>query len=107
MSSTPATTHEYFIQGITHDGKVFRPSDWAERLCGVMAQFRPEDDCGDPRFTYSPYVRPSTSGNVKCVVVDARLSDIEPKALEFVLKFATDNNLQLVEACALPVPEDK
>ncbi len=55
---------EYFIQGITKEGKTFRPSDWAERLCGVMAQFRPEGDSGDPRLTYSPYVRPIFAGNV-------------------------------------------
>jgi len=34
-------TKEVFIQGITHDGRTFRPSDWAERLAGVMSQFRP------------------------------------------------------------------
>ncbi len=42
------------------------------------------------------------SAGVKCVVVDARLRDIEPKALDFVLNFARDNALQLVEACSLP-----
>ncbi|XQU69699.1 Bacteriophage protein [Cupriavidus sp. H18C1] len=41
------------------------------------------------------------SGGVKCVVVDARLREIEPKALDFVLNFARDNHLQLVEACSL------
>lgn len=92
---------EYFIQGITKEGKAFRPSDWAERLCGVMAQFRPEGDSGDPRYTYSPYVRPVIIGNVKNVVVDVRLRDIEPKALDFVLNFARDNDLQVVEACYL------
>jgi hypothetical protein len=37
---------------------------------------------------------------VKNVVVDTRLRDIEPKALDFVLNFARDNNLQVVEACS-------
>ena len=32
---------EVFIQGVTHSGRTFRPSDWAERLAGVMSQFRP------------------------------------------------------------------
>jgi hypothetical protein len=36
---------EFVIQGITLDGKAFRPSDRAERLCGVMAAFG-----GDHRF---------------------------------------------------------
>ncbi|MEN9295672.1 MAG: hypothetical protein RIS03_1367 [Pseudomonadota bacterium] len=68
-----------------------------------MAQFRPEDDTGDPRLTYSPYVKPVIVAGVKCVIVDERLKDIEPKALDFVKNFAKDNNLPLVEACELPV----
>ncbi|MEY4695308.1 MAG: hypothetical protein RLZZ95_1757, partial [Pseudomonadota bacterium] len=35
------TAKEVFILGLTLDGKTFRPSDWAERLAGVMSQFRP------------------------------------------------------------------
>ncbi|CAJ0694180.1 DUF3579 domain-containing protein [Ralstonia holmesii] len=97
-----ANPRQFFIQGVTRDGKTFRPSDWADRLCGVMAQFRPAGDTGDPRFTYSPYVRPVMSGGIRSVFVDERLRDIEPKALDFVLNFANDNNLQLVEACILP-----
>ncbi|AVA36906.1 uncharacterized protein DUF3579 [Cupriavidus metallidurans] len=98
---TTPQVREYFIQGVTKEGKTFRPSDWAERLCGVMAQFRPEGDTGDPRLTYSPYVRPMIVAGVKNVVVDTRLRDIEPKALDFVLNFARDNNLQVVEACSV------
>jgi hypothetical protein len=43
--------------------------------------------------------------NVKCVVVDERLRDIEPMAMTFVLNFARDNDLQLLDACLLPDPE--
>ncbi|QWD63768.1 DUF3579 domain-containing protein [Polynucleobacter sp. MWH-UH2A] len=88
-----------FIQGITTSGKPFRPSDWAERLCGVMATFRPPGDSGDPRFTYSPYVRPVLIAKVKCVVIDTRLGDLDPRALDFVMNFAKDNNLPIEEAC--------
>lgn len=99
------SAREFFIQGITLDGRVFRPSDWAERLCGVMAPFRPPGDAGDPRFCASPYVRAIVLDGVKCVVVDERLASIEPKALEFVLNFARDNNLNIVQACLLDKPE--
>ncbi|HZF85116.1 MAG TPA: DUF3579 domain-containing protein, partial [Burkholderiaceae bacterium] len=34
MASPPGK--EIFIQGITSTGRTFRPSDWAERLAGVM-----------------------------------------------------------------------
>ena len=88
-----------FIQGITTSGKPFRPSDWAERLCGVMATFRPPGDAGDPRFTYSPYVRPVVIAKVKCVVIDTRLRDLDPRALDFVMNFAKDNSLPIEEAC--------
>ena len=88
-----------FIQGITTSGKPFRPSDWAERLCGVMATFRPPGDSGDPRFTYSPYVRPVLIAKVKCVVIDTRLRDLDPRALDFVMNFAKDNSLPIEEAC--------
>ena len=88
-----------FIQGITTSGQTFRPSDWAERLCGVMASFRPPGDTGDPRFTYSPYARPVLIAKVKCVVIDTRLRELDPRALDFVMNFAKDNQLPIEEAC--------
>jgi hypothetical protein len=80
---------EYVIQGLTLDGRPFRPSDWAERLCGVMSAFG-----GDQRIQYSPFVHPVTAAGVRCVVVDVRLEDVEPMAYRFLLNFAKDNELQ-------------
>ena len=80
---------EFVIQGVTLDGKPFRPSDWAERLCGVMAAFG-----GDHRMQYSPYVHPVTAAGVRCVVVDVRLEEIEPMAYRFLLGFASENELK-------------
>jgi len=80
---------EFVIQGVTLDGKPFRPSDWAERLCGVMAAFG-----GDHRMQYSPFVHPVTAAGVRCVVVDVRLEEIEPMAYRFLLSFAKDNDLR-------------
>jgi hypothetical protein len=81
---------EFVIRGLTLDGKPFRPSDWAERLCGVMAAFG-----GDGRMQYSPFVHPVTSGGVRCVVVDVRLEALEPMAYRFLVSFAKDNELQV------------
>jgi hypothetical protein len=39
--SAPPREGEFLIHGVTDHGKPFRPSDWSERLCGVMACFRP------------------------------------------------------------------
>lgn len=97
------TTKKYLIHGVTLDGKTFRPTDWADRLCGVMARFRPVGDSGDPRYTHSPYVRAEMISNVKCVVVDERLNEIDVRALEFVLNFAKDNHLLQTEMCEVPI----
>jgi hypothetical protein len=80
---------EFVIQGVTLDGKPFRPSDWAERLCGVMAAFG-----SDNRMQYSPYVHPVTAAGLRCVVVDIRLEEVEPMAYRFLLSFAKDNELK-------------
>jgi hypothetical protein len=81
---------EFVIRGVTLDGKPFRPGDWAERLCGVMAAFG-----GDNRMQYSPFVHPVTAAGVRCVVVDVRLEQLEPMAYRFLLNFAKDNELQV------------
>jgi hypothetical protein len=80
---------EFIIRGLTLDGKPFRPSDWAERLCGVMSAFG-----GDHRMQYSPFVHPITTDGVRCVVVDVRLEEVEPMAYRFLLSFAKDNELR-------------
>ncbi len=80
---------ELVILGVTRDGTPFRPSDWAERLCGVMSVFG-----GDQRMQYSPFVHPVTSNGIRCVVVDIRLEELEPMAYRFLLSFAKDNELR-------------
>jgi hypothetical protein len=105
MQDPKAPAAEFFILGLTTDGKPFRPSDWAERLCGVMACFRPEGSGGpNAHLQYSPYVRPTLLEGVKSVVVNGALREIEPLAYHFVVDFAKDNDLQIVEACLLPEP---
>lgn len=101
---TTSKPREFFIQGITTDGRVFRPSDWAERLAGVMSQFRPGGQVRGPtaHLSYSPYCLPTVVNGVKCVVVNEAVREIKPMAWDFVMNFARDNNLQVVEACLLP-----
>ena len=41
----------------------------------------------------------------KCIVVHRDLQAHEPMAWDFVLNFARDNNLQVVEACLIPDAE--
>ncbi|MCX8086183.1 MAG: DUF3579 domain-containing protein [Rhodocyclaceae bacterium] len=94
----PAFVAENFvILGVTLAGRRFRPSDWAERLCGIMSAFGAER-----RMTYSPYVQPGNLDGEKCVFVDGRIYDVEPMAYTFLVNFARDNELKVV-----PWPETK
>ena len=100
MASTDAK--EVFILGITRNGKTFRPSDWAERLAGVMSSFRPGGAQPGSHLSYSPWCVPTVVNGVKCVIVNRELRAIEPMAWDFVLNFARDNDLEVTEACLLP-----
>ena len=93
---------EVFIQGVTHSGRTFRPSDWAERMAGVMSQFRPGGNLPGAHLSYSPWCIPKVINGVKCVVVHTDLRDFDLMAWNFVMGFARDNELQVVEACLLP-----
>jgi hypothetical protein len=101
---TPTPPRQFFIQGITQQGRTFRPSDWAERLAGAMSSFRPGGVQGgiSAFIGYSPYCVPRVINGVKCVIVSEALKDIEPMAWDFVMNFARDNELQVAEACLLP-----
>lgn len=84
---------KFVILGRSSSGRTFRPSDWAERLAGVMAVFRPGKAGTQRHLRYSPYVVPSSQGGVKCVIVDPQLRRLEPMAYSFVRNFARDNDL--------------
>ena len=83
--------YEVIIQGITSDGRTFRPSDWAERLSGILASFG-----NDQKMSYHPYVRPLMLDNVRCVAVDKKLEKIDPRVFAFLMSFAKDNDLRVI-----------
>ena len=92
------STQEVLIQGVTSDGQAFRPSDWSDRLAGVMSQFRPGGAQPGSHLSYSPWCVPTSIDGIKCVVVHQDLRDAEPMAWDFVMGFAKDNDLQVVQA---------
>ena len=98
---------EFFILGITSNGRQFRPSDWAERLCGVMSCFAPGAAGRNAHLQFSPWVHPTVVNGVKAVVVSRELQKVEPLAYHFVLNFAKDNDLQVADACFVPPPEER
>jgi hypothetical protein len=89
-----STTREadLVIWGITRDGRAFRPSDWWDRLAGLVSVFG-----SDQRLAYSPMVRPVTVAGVRAVVVGRALADLEPRLYAFLAGFARDNELQTTE----------
>jgi hypothetical protein len=98
-----STAKEVIILGRTQAGKTFRPSDWAERLAGVMSSFRPGGVQPSSHLSYSPWCIPTVIDGIKAVVVNGQLRDLEPMAWDFVINFAKDNHLQFTENVAVAV----
>ena len=94
---------EIYILGLTHQGRAFRPSDWAERLAGVMSQFRPGGPQPGSHLGYSPWCIPTSIGDTKCVIIHSDLREHDVMAWDFCLNFARDNDLQTREG-APPAP---
>lgn len=86
------TGRQLIIRGITTGGSIFRPSDWAERLAGILSTF----DL-DSRINYSPYIHPTTLDGIKSIVVDKELEHLDSRAWHFVTAFARDNDLVMEE----------
>ena len=78
------------IEGITEQGKTFRPSDWAERMSGTMATFK------NSRIHYSPLLQPSVNHEgYKCVLLDPKLKESSPQVYQAILDFAKSNHLKI------------
>ncbi len=78
------------IEGVTNQGKTFRPSDWAERMSGAMASFK------NSRIHYSPLLQPSVNHDgYKCVLLDPKLKESSPQVYQAILDFAKANNLKI------------
>jgi hypothetical protein len=88
--------YEIVIQGLTHSGREFRPSDWAERLSGILSTFG-----SDHKMSYHPYVRPIVMEGIRCVAIDKKLEGINPRVFGFLMSFAKDNDLQVKDCRAL------
>ena len=95
------TSNEIIIQGLTKNGRPFRPSDWAERLSGALSTFGE-----DHRMYYSPYVRPMTINGVKCVVVERELQQKQPTTFSFLMNFARENDLQILDGAEVGKQEN-
>ena len=84
---------ELIIEGTTTEGKKFRPSDWVDRICGMLAGFKQQ------KVTYSDYLRPLVYKSVNCVAVRKQMEQDLPDTFTFIMQFANDNKLIVVD-CA-------
>lgn len=79
------------IEGVTDEGQTFRPSDWAERLCGDLSTFHKH------RIIYSRLLYPTMKNGRKCVAIDPDLKKTNTKLYESILDFAKVNHLKICE----------
>jgi hypothetical protein len=89
---------EVVILGVTRSGQTFRPSDWAERLAGVISSIRPEPAAHGDHFSYSPWCVPNSLQGQKCVIVHTDIRKVNVMAWDFLMGFARDNDLQVLDA---------
>ena len=91
----------FVVEGITVDGKAFRPSDWIERLIDTLSSYgadrrtRPGSYSGpDRRRRQVGFMRAQMIEGRKCLVVDARLQEANPAAFRFLQDFIQSNRLR-------------
>ncbi|MBI1174625.1 MAG: DUF3579 domain-containing protein [Sideroxydans sp.] len=80
---------EFVVQGITMEGKVFQPADWAEQLYGRLAR----GGSAGGRVVYSSYMRAIVADGVSSLVVRAALKEVDAKAFDTIKQFVADNHL--------------
>ncbi|UEP30679.1 DUF3579 domain-containing protein [Burkholderia sp. B21-007] len=97
-------TRGHLIRGITRAQKTFPPSDWPERLAGVITLFVGERRPGYP-CALSRLAMPVVDGGAKCLFVSDELRTVCADAFDFAMQFAADNDLpvELQTAPALAV----
>jgi len=83
---------EVVIRGVTTLGRRFRPSDWADRLASIVGHVG-----RDNRLNYSPDVQPVTCAGVRCVVINRGLAALDARVFKFLLDFARENDLEVVD----------
>jgi hypothetical protein len=81
---------EFVVQGITVDGEVFQPPEWAQQLCDEIGTTTP-----DGRAPYSSCVHPVKINGVAALVVRVALQVVDEKAFETIRQFVAEHRLQV------------
>lgn len=80
-------TEYLLIEGMTEEGRRFRPGDWADRLASTAATFS-----ADRRLRYSPLLRPLAG---RGLLLALRLQQENPALWRQVMDFARANRLRI------------
>lgn len=80
------------VESYRQDGKVFRPSDWIERICSTLAEFG-----SDHRLHYMEGVSPRVVNGERCLVMAKTVSESHPEVYRYVMDFVISNNLRVRE----------
>ena len=86
-----STSEELLVLGVTTENRPFRPSDWTERICGVIANY---DSKG--RWAYSELAQPVMHEGRVGVKIKTALAEINPNAYQFIIDFAQNNHLRII-----------
>ena len=105
---TARNSRAVLIFGITKDGLRFRPSDWVERFCGVLAPYSQNSKKQSimnrqNTVMYSDLVFPISVNEERVVIALNKLEIIEPMAWTFVKGFITDNSLKVKHLTELEI----
>jgi len=84
----------WLVEGTMQNGRTFRPSDWVDRVSGVLAKFG-----ADHRLRYGA-VRPCYVKGKKCLLVQKTLEHDDPVAFEYVSAFVRTNGLRMHDLLA-------
>lgn len=80
------------IEGITENGKQFRPSDWAERMSGALSTFG-----RDQRIQYSPMLQPTMQNGIRCISIDPHMKEQYPELFAYIMQWVSNNHLKITE----------
>ena len=81
---------EFVIHGVTAEGAIFQPEDWAERLCNLTARAG-----SDGRRMYSSYIHPVVTDGIISVVVRVALQKADPEMFEMIKRYIAENRLMV------------
>ncbi len=84
----------YIIQGVTEEGRKFRPSDWIDRIASMMASYG-----SSQRLVFSNLLHPELYEGQRCLIIDMDLEQENLSMFEYVMNFVKANNLKMIQLC--------